>query len=104
MEMHQSGRLQNDGRAEQAAGAQEKGAQTGDDPVRGAQVGRSFPAAVENEKLMFDKHRLGDDGTAAARSRQSDQGDDSNERKRRRCHALGNINKAFKHPKFARFL
>jgi hypothetical protein len=73
--MQQSGRLQNDGDAEKPAGVHEQGAQTGNDPIRRPQVGCTFPAAIENAQLMFDKHRLGNDGTEAARSDQSDQGD-----------------------------
>jgi hypothetical protein len=75
VEMQQSGRLQNDGDAENAARVHEQGAQTGDNPIRRPQVGRTFPAAIEDAQLMFDEHRLGNDGTEAARSDQSDQGD-----------------------------
>jgi hypothetical protein len=35
----------------------------------------TFPAAIEDAQLMFDEHRLGNDGTEAARSDQSNQGD-----------------------------
>jgi len=66
MEMQQSGRLQNDGGAENACRAHEKGAQTGDDTIRGVQIGRTFAAAIEDPQLMFDEHRLGNDGTEAS--------------------------------------
>ena len=59
MEMQQSGRLQNDGGAENACRAHEKGAQSGDDTIRGAQIGRTLAAAIEDPQLMFDEHRLG---------------------------------------------
>jgi hypothetical protein len=39
MEMQQSGTLQNDGGTENACRAHEKGTQTGDNPIGGAQVG-----------------------------------------------------------------
>jgi len=67
MEMQQSGRLQNDGGAENAGRAHEKGTQTGDDTIRGAQIGRTLAAATEDPQLMFDEHRLGNDGTEASR-------------------------------------
>ena len=66
MEMQQRGRLQNDGGAENACRAHEKGAQTGDDTIRGAQIGRTLAAAIEDPQLMFDEHRLGNDGTEAS--------------------------------------
>jgi len=48
VEMQQSGRLQNDSGAENAWRAHEKGAQTGEDAIRGAQVGRTLAAAIED--------------------------------------------------------
>jgi hypothetical protein len=56
VEMQQSGRLQNDGRAEKASPAHEEGAQTGDDTVSGSQIGRALSAAIKDAKLMFDEH------------------------------------------------
>ena len=58
--------LQNDGGAENACRAHEKGAQTGDDTIRGAQIGRTLAAAIEDPQLMFDEHRLSNDGTEAS--------------------------------------
>ena len=74
--MQQSGRLQNDGNAEKASPAHEERAQTGDDTVCGSQLGRAPSAAIKDAQLMFDEHRFGNDRTEAARSCQSDQGDD----------------------------
>jgi hypothetical protein len=76
VELQQSGRLQNDGRAEKASPAHEQGAQTGDDTICGSQVGRALSAAIKDAQLMFDEHRFGNDRTEAARSCQSDQCDD----------------------------
>jgi hypothetical protein len=76
MEMQRSGRLQNDGGAENACRAHEKGAQSGDDTIRGAQIGRTLAAAIEDPQLMFDEHRLGNDGTEASWSCYPDYGDD----------------------------
>ena len=66
VEMQQSGRLQNDGGTQNACRAHEKGAQAGDDTIRGAQVGRTLAAAIEDQQLMFDEHRLSNDGTEAS--------------------------------------
>jgi hypothetical protein len=57
--MQQGGRLQNDGGTENAYPAHEKGTQTGDDPISGAQVGRTFAAAIEDQQLMLDQHGFG---------------------------------------------
>ena len=76
VEMQQSGRLQNDGGTENACRAHEKGAQTGDDPIRGAQVGRTLAAAIEDQQLMPDQHGFGNNGTESARPCQSGHGDD----------------------------
>jgi hypothetical protein len=76
VEMQQSGRLQNDGGAENACRAHEEGAQTGEDTIRGAQIGRTLAAAIEDPQLMFDEHRLGNDGTEASWPCQPDYGDD----------------------------
>jgi hypothetical protein len=40
--------------------AHEKCAQAGDDTIRGAQVGRTLAAAIEDQKLMPDQRRFGD--------------------------------------------
>ena len=67
MEMQQSGRLQKRWRSGERVRAHEKGAQSGDDTIRGAQIGRTLAAAIEDPQLMFDEHRLGNDGTEASR-------------------------------------
>jgi hypothetical protein len=76
VETQQRGRLQNDGGSENACRTHEKGAQTSDDAIRDAQVGRALAAPVEDQQLMTDKRGFGDNGTESARSCQSDQGDD----------------------------
>jgi hypothetical protein len=55
---------------------QEEGAQTGDDTVCGSEVGRALSAAIQDAQLMFYEHRFGNDRPEAARSCQSDEGDD----------------------------
>jgi hypothetical protein len=55
VEMQQSGRLQNDGGAENACRAHEEGAQTGEDTIRGAQIGRTLAAAIEDQQLMVSR-------------------------------------------------
>ena len=69
MEAKQRGRSQSDGRTKDASSANEKSTQAGEDTVGSAQVGSALSAAIENQQLMFDKNRLGNDGTKTARSR-----------------------------------
>ena len=73
--MQQSGRLQNDGGTENACPAHEKGTQTGDDPIGGAEIGRTLAAAIEDQQLMPDQHGFGNNGTEPARPCQSGHGD-----------------------------
>jgi predicted RNase H-like HicB family nuclease len=74
--MQQRGRLQNDGGTKNTCRAHEQGAQAGDDPIRGTQVGRTLAPAIEDKQLMPDQHGFGDNGTESTRPRQSGQGDD----------------------------
>ena len=74
--MKQGGRLQNDGGTENACPAHEKGPQTGDNTIRGAQVRRTLAAAIEDQELMSDQHGFGDHGPETARLCQSGQSDD----------------------------
>jgi len=43
--------------------AHEKGTQTGDDPIGGAQVRRTLAAAIENQQSRPDQRGFGDHGT-----------------------------------------
>jgi hypothetical protein len=76
VETHQSGRLQNDGGTKDTCRAHEQRTQSGNDPIRGTQVGRTLAPAIEDEQLMPDQHGFGDNGTESTRLRQSGQGDD----------------------------
>jgi hypothetical protein len=76
VEMQQSCRPQNDGRTKKARGAHEKGAQTGDNAIGWAKVGRTLASAIEDQELMFDEHRFSNHGTGASRHCQSEHGDD----------------------------
>ena len=76
VEMQQSCRPQNDGRTKKAGRAHEKGAQTGDNAIGRAQVGRTLASAIEDQELMFDEHRFGNHATGASRHCQSEHGDD----------------------------
>jgi hypothetical protein len=66
VEMEQSGRLQNDCGTENACRTHEKSAQAGDDTVRGARVGRTLAAAIEDQQLMPDQCAFGDNGVRPA--------------------------------------
>jgi hypothetical protein len=65
VEIEQRRGLQDHCTTQNAAWVHEKDAQTGDHTLGGAEVG----SAIENQWLMFDEHRLGNDGTEASRSR-----------------------------------
>ena len=76
VKMEQSGRLQNDAGTENACLAHEKSAQAGEDTIRRAQVGRTLATTIEEQQLIPDQGRFGDDRTESARPRQSGQSDD----------------------------
>ena len=66
MEIEQSRSLQNNSGTGNACWAHEKkSAQTGDNTIRGTQVGCTLAAAIEDPQLMSDEHRLGYHGTEA---------------------------------------
>ena len=80
VETEQSGRLQNDGGTENAYWAYEKSAQTGEDTIRGMQVGRPLSTTIEDQQLVPNQHGFGDNGAQTARLCQSGQsGDHMNE-------------------------
>jgi hypothetical protein len=66
----------NHGGTQNTSGAHEPCAPTGNDPIYRAQVGRALAAAIEDQQLMFDEHRLGHDGTEASWPRKPDDGND----------------------------
>jgi hypothetical protein len=59
VEIEQRRRLQDHCTTQNAGWVHEKDAQTGDDTLGGAEVG----IPIENQWLMFDEHRLDNDGT-----------------------------------------
>jgi hypothetical protein len=74
VEMQQSRGLQNDRGTENACWAHEKSAHAGNDTIRGAQVGRSLSATVEDQQLMPDQRGFGDNGSESSGPCQSGQG------------------------------
>ena len=93
VEMQQSGRLQNDGGTENACRAYEKGTQTGDNPIGGAQVGCTLAAPIEDQELMPDQRGFGNNGADSARPCQSGYGDDQmNEQDEQIAHPCNGIN------------
>jgi len=54
----------------------------GKDPVRRGQIRRSLPGAIQDQELMLEQERLGNDGTGTARSEQASQGSDGKSMKR----------------------
>src|SRR4051794_14802915 len=76
METQEGRRPQDDGAPQNACRTDEKTAQPNDNPMRNAQVGGAFPAAIENQQLVADQSGFGYDRTQSTRSRQSAYGDD----------------------------
>ena len=76
LKMEQRGRLQNDGRTENARSAHEKSAQAGDDTVPSMEVRRTLAAPIEDQELMPNQGGFGHDGAKAARLCQSRQRDE----------------------------
>src|SRR5215471_8725654 len=98
LETQQSGRLQNDRGTQDTRRAHEEGAQAGDNPVFGTQVGRTLASAIKDEQLMSDQHRFGDNGTESTRPHQSGQGDDQmNEKDSEVAHLGYGINSSKSH-------
>jgi hypothetical protein len=75
VEVQQCRRLQNDGGTENACQEHEKGTQTGDDPIGGAQLRRTLAAAIEDEQLMPDQYGFRNNGAESTRPCQSRHGD-----------------------------
>src|ERR1700736_2085520 len=46
------------------------------DPIRREQIRRSVPGAIQDQELMLEQKRLGNEGTGTARSEQASQGSD----------------------------
>ena len=71
VEMQQSGRFQNNSGTKDTCRAHEQRSQPGDDPIGGAQVGRTLAPAIEDQQLMPHQHGLSNNGTEDARPCQS---------------------------------
>src|SRR5207247_10672034 len=67
---------ENDRRSHNPCRTHEKGAQTGDDPIRNAEVVSSFPTAIQNQQLMSHHRRFSNDGPESTRPCKSQYGDD----------------------------
>ncbi len=69
-------RSEHDGRAEHAGRAHEERTHAGDDPIRCAEVRRPLTRAIENQQLLLDQKRFGDDRPQTAGAQQPRQGGD----------------------------
>src|SRR5438128_4736890 len=69
-------RPENDRGSHNPCRTHEKGAQTGDNPIRNAEVGSSFPTAIQNQQLMSHQRRFSNDGPESTRPCKSQYGDD----------------------------
>jgi hypothetical protein len=98
VEIEQSGRLQNDSGTKDARRTYEKGAQANDDPIRRAQVGGTFAAAIQDQQLMANQHVFGNHTPETAGLCQPNQSDERmNEKDDELAHS-GNGIKASKRP------
>ena len=68
--------LQHNGRSKQASGTQPERQPASKDPVRRGQIRRSLPGAIQDQELMLEQKRLGNEGTGTARSEQTSQAGD----------------------------
>ena len=76
MEIEDRRRSQHDRRPEHAGRAHEQRTHAGQDPVRRAEVRRPVPRAIENQQLLLDQERFGDDRPQTAGAHQPRQGGD----------------------------
>ncbi len=76
VQVQQGGGPQTNGCTEEARWPHEQGAQAGDDPIRGTQVGSTLAATLEDQQLMPEQHRFGHDGPETTWPSQPHQGDD----------------------------
>jgi hypothetical protein len=80
VEIQQSRRPPNDGSTQKARRSNEKRAQTGNNAIGRAQVGRTLAAAIQDQKLMPHQHGFGNHTAETARLCQLNQsGDQMNE-------------------------
>jgi len=100
VEVQQRGWLQDDGGTQNACRAHEKGAQTGDETLCGAQVGSTLAGAIEDAELMFDEQRFGNDGTEPSRPCKPDDGDNQMKEKDDDIAHPGMVSKPQKTPNF----
>ena len=70
MEIEDRRRSQYDCRAEHAGRAHEERTHAGQDPIRRAEIRRPVPRAIEDEQLLLDQERFGDDRPQTAGTHQ----------------------------------
>ena len=91
--MQERRRLEHEGGAEKTRRANEKYAQTGDQPVGGAQVRRTLAATVQDQKLLSNQDGLGDHAPEPSWLCQSDDRDHQMKQKNQEIAHLGNRTK-----------
>src|SRR3954453_10782830 len=74
VKMQQGGRLQSNSGTEDTCRADEKRAQSHDDPIGGSQIGSTFATSTEDQHLMPNQHGFGNNGTESTGSCESRQG------------------------------
>jgi hypothetical protein len=71
MELQKRGGFQDDRAANPAATPHEERTHAGDHAIGGAEVGGTFPGAIEDQELLLDEHGLSHHGTRATRTGES---------------------------------
>ena len=66
MEAQERGGFEDDRGTDQPARAHEQRTHAGDDAISEAEIGRTFPGAIEDQQLVLDEHGFGHHGTGAA--------------------------------------
>src|SRR3954454_3465831 len=74
VKMQQRGRLQSNSGTQDTCRADEKRAQSHDDPIGGSQIGSTFATSTEDQHLIPNQHGFGNNGTESTGSCESRQG------------------------------
>ena len=66
MEIQNRRRFEHNGRSNQSRGTHQQSTDSGNDPVGSFEIRSSFPRSIEDEHLLLDQQRFGDNRTQTA--------------------------------------
>jgi hypothetical protein len=101
MEIQQGGRLPHNGGRENPRGSHRQRTPTSDDPVRNAEVGSALAGPLEDQQLMANEGRLGEDGGQFTGAYQANNGNDYRNEKQKDVAHRGMVPKPQKWPEFS---